>query len=105
MTRRRYGVKQIVRNSASPPFARFGDAPRSSRRRRRWRWVTRDRRGMTVQTWASSVRPRLLDEGIWISPDVEFGIDTPAEFAAKHGLTIRPGSCVRVEFGKAKVVR
>ena len=74
---------------------------------RRWRWVSLNPTDSYVIVWKRATKPQWHHVGErWISTTRE-GLEIALcrkEFARAIGVTIQPGTCVKVDFGKVRVL-
>ena len=76
--------------------------------KRKWRWVSRDTVINESFYWIwSNIKPPKWNEMFHEFRDEQSDLlcVCASEFTACTGLTIKPGECVKVIFGKARIVK
>lgn len=69
---------------------------------RTWRWVTRSYGSVCVRVWDGRKKPKATD-GSFCGYEGHASI-CASQFKVCTGITVNPGDCLKVEFGKAKVI-
>lgn len=73
-----------------------------TRKRRTWRWVSRDANDPCLYVWSGKKKPQ-NNCGVWQSEDGTYVHVCGGEFKKLTGITIPEGECLKVEF-TARVV-
>lgn len=76
-----------------------------ARKKRTWRWVTRDNEySLAVLVHESAIKPVLSPSGKGWKSQSGCNLITIWLMAEVIGIDIQPGECLKVEFGAAKII-
>lgn len=69
---------------------------------RTWRWVSRITKSSFISVWESIVKPDMDMEGAWcVTNRTRLCV---RGFRKLTGISIKPGTCVKIDFGGIKVI-
>lgn len=76
-------------------------------RNRRWRYVSRDSYSASLQVWSGKPHSKeyIVDGVRFTSMSYTSAHVCARGFELLFGINVEPGTCVKVEFGAAKVIK